>query len=440
MQKLEWKTEKRKVNDLIPYEGNPRVLTEKQKADLKKSLEKFGLVEIPAVNTDNRIIAGHQRLAMMKVLGKGEEEIDVRVPSRQLSEAEFREYLLRSNKNTGEWDWALLAQFNMDFLKDVGFDSKELDKLFSEDVKGDDNFDPDEQYSSISEPESKLGEIYELGPHRLMCGDATNLEHVEKLVGGGVVDMVFTDPPYNVDYQGGMGTHSQNKREGIENDDMPAEEFGEFMRKSVRNMLAVCRGVFYICMGSKELGNLKNVFESEGGHWQSFIIWVKNTFTLGRADWQNQYEPILYGWHKDTVNHYFAGWRNEANTWEDLEESKPTWDGNKMTIKLGEYHIELDALVTGRIINKKNQTDIWHEKKPSRSTEHPTMKPVKLVAKAIKASSMRDQTVIDLFGGSGSTLIACEELGRKCLMMELDPKYVDVIRKRYAAFVEKAKK
>jgi DNA modification methylase len=233
-----------------------------------------------------------------------------------------------------------------------------------------------------------------------------------------------------------MGTHSQNKRDRIENDNMSDDAFSELLKKSIRNMLDVCKGVFYICMGSKELGSMKNIFESEGGHWQSFIIWVKNTFTLSRSDWQNQYEPILYGWNKDTVNHYFAGWRNEANVWEDLEELNPVWDGEKTKINLGEYHLELDQMVTGRVISKKHQTDIWREKKPTKNPEHPTMKPVRLIAKAIKASSVRNQTVLDIFGGSGSTLIACEELDRRCLMMELDPKYVDVIRKRYERFVK----
>ena len=440
MEALTWTTQKRKVNDLVPYELNPRKISSSQRQSLKESLEKFGLVEIPAINSDNTIIAGHQRLAILKLIGKGDEEIEVRVPSRKLTDLEFKEYLVRSNKNVGEWDFDILSKFDLNFLKNIGFDSKELDKIFSDNIKGDDDFDAEGQYQSISTPQSKLGEVYELGNHRIMCGDATNIEHVKKLVGGGVVEMVFTDPPYNVDYQGGMGAHSKNKREGIENDNMSADEFKEFLTKSVRNMLSVCKGVFYICMGSKELGNLRNIFESEGGHWQSFIIWVKNTFTLGRVDWQNQYEPILYGWHKDTVNHYFAGWRNEANVWEDLEELNPVWDGKKMKINLGEYHLELDALVTGRVISKKHQTDIWREKKPSRSVEHPTMKPLKLVAKAIKASSMRGQTVMDLFGGSGSTLIACEDLDRKCLMMELDPKYVDVIRNRYEKFVNGKKK
>jgi DNA modification methylase len=146
---------------------------------------------------------------------------------------------------------------------------------------------------------------------------------------------------------------------------------------------------------------------------------------------------MLYGWREGVVNHYFAGWRDEGNVWDDLETLKPKFDGEKTTIKLGEYHLELDGEVTGKIIRKKDMTDIWNEKKPSKSKEHPTMKPVKLVGKAIKASSRRDDIVLDTFGGSGSTLIACEELDRVCYIMELSPMYCDVIRQRYEKFINK---
>ncbi len=430
-----------KIQDLKPATYNPRKWSDKATAELKESIKRFGMIDpIIANGAPKRkgiVIGGHFRLKVAKDLGyKTVPVVYVNIPSAEKE----KELNLRLNKNTGDWDLDLLAQFEMSLLKDVGFDSKDLDKLFGEETEDDDQFDPDEVLGGITEPESKLGEIYELGTHRLMCGDATNPEHLRKLLDGKEADMVFTDPPYNVDYQGSMNTHTQNKREGIKNDAMSTEEFAEFLRKAIRNMLQNCKGVFYICMGSKELGSMKQIYEDEGGHWQSFIMWVKNTFTLSRSDWQNQYEPILYGWHGETVNHYFAGWRDEANVWEDLEALKPAFNGKTTTIKLGEIHLELDGPVTGRVINKKALTDIWREKKPSKSTEHPTMKPIKLVAKAIKASSTRDQIVLDPFGGSGSTLIACEELGRKCCMMELDPKYVDVIRKRYAKFLEKDKK
>ena len=245
--------------------------------------------------------------------------------------------------------------------------------------------------------------------------------------------MVFTDPPYNVDYQGGgsYANHGTPKREKIENDKQTGEKFKSFLDESIKNMFAFCEGAFYICMSSKELASLKDVFEKNGGHWQSFIIWVKNTFTLSRSDWQNQYEPIMYGWNADIKNHYFAGFRDEGNVWENLETILPAFDGETTTIKVGNYHLKLKGKIEGKICRKKDCVDIWNEKKPTKSKEHPTMKPLRLMEKAIKASSLRGQIVLDTFGGSGSTLIAAELTGRQCRMMELDEKYCDVIVKRW---------
>lgn len=222
---------------------------------------------------------------------------------------------------------------------------------------------------------------------------------------------------------------------------MSAEAFHQFLNDSIRNMLAYTQGAFYICMSSKELASLKDVFERNGGHWQSFIIWVKNTFTLSRSDWQNQYEPILYGWNDDLKNHYFAGMRDEGNVWENLEKLRPTYDGLETVIKIGQYHLKIKGQAEGVVCRKNESVDIWYEKKPTKSTQHPTMKPLKLVAKAIKASSLRGGVVLDSFLGSGSTLIAAEETGRVCYGMEIDCHYVQVIIDRWELLTsEKAKK
>jgi DNA modification methylase len=430
IQKIEWRTERRKVDDLIPHEANPRTITPEQKEKLRASLEKFGLVELPAINADGKIVAGHQRCAVLKLLGRGQEEIEVRVPSRMLTPEEFDQYLLTSNRVAGEWDWGKLLGFDKDLLWASGFDSKEIDKIFSKMEIAEDEFDAELEHAKIVEPIARPGDLFEIGEHRILCGDATNPDDAAKLMLGNKASLVFTDPPYNVNYQGAMNTHSQSKREGIENDDMSEEQFAEFMRKALRVMMANASGIFYICMSSKELWSLKKIFETEGGHWQSFIIWVKNTFTLSRSDWQNKYEPILYGWNAKTKNHYYAGWRNESNVWDGLDSLKPDYDGKTTRIKLGDYHLELDGAVTGRVISKKNQVDIWEEKKPSRSKDHPTMKPLKLIARALTASSTRGQIVSDFFAGSFSTLIAAHDLERKFYGMELDPKYVDVGIKR----------
>jgi DNA modification methylase len=433
-QKLSWHTEQRKVRDLIPYEANPRKLTEEQARQLQKSIERFNLISIPTIDTDNKLVGGHQRIKTLHVLGRSDEVIDVRVPNRKLTDEEFKEINLRENKNTGEFDFDMLGFFDEEMLKDVGFSSKELDKITGDDEEEEDDFDEEEILALP--PKSKYGDVYECGDHIVMCGDATKEEDVDKLLAGERAAMVFTDPPYNIDYQGGMNTHGQNKRKGIQNDKMSKDSFATFLDGVCTQLNRVSDGAIYICMSSVEIDTLKKSFEQTGGHFQSFIIWVKNTFTLSRSDWQNQYEPMLYGWPKGVKNHYFVNWRDEGNVWDDIKGVKPVYDGSKTTIKLGDFHLELDGEITGKICSKKECTDIWREKKPAKSDLHPTMKPIKLVAKAIKASSVRDNIVLDTFAGSGSTLIACEGLGRKCRTMELDPKYVDVIVARWEALTK----
>ncbi len=246
--------------------------------------------------------------------------------------------------------------------------------------------------------------------------------------------MVFTDPPYNVDYT------SDNKREKIQNDAMSPEEFRKFMNESLVAMLTHCDGVFYVCMSSKELASLKDAFEKNGGHWQSFIIWVKNTFTLSRSDWQNQYEPIMYGWNGKNKKHYFTGFRDEGNVWENLDRLKPTFDGKETTLKVGAFHLKIKGEIEGKIVRKTETMDIWHEKKPTRSSDHPTMKPIRLVAKGIKASSKVGDIVLDPFCGSGSTIIACEETKRKGYGMEIEPKYVQVIIDRWKLLTKQNEK
>ena len=184
-------------------------------------------------------------------------------------------------------------------------------------------------------------------------------------------------------------------------------------------------------MSSTELDTLKIAFESASGHCQSFIIWVKNNFTLSRSDYQHIYEPILYGWPSDVVNHFFTEDRDIANVWEDLREVKTKFDGEYTSIKFQGFEVKIKGKAEGTIKRKKQKTDIWRYDKPIVSKEHPTMKPLELCQQAIRNSSNREDIILDLFGGSGSTLIASESLNRVCYMMELDPRYTDVIIKRW---------
>lgn len=411
------------INKLKPYDKNAKKHDKKQIKQVAESIKRFGFVQPLVADKEGTLIIGHCRLEAAKTLKLSEVPV-LRVEG--LSDNEVKALRLADNKlNESDWDMPSvideLRLLDKDLAILTGFDADVFEPVSEDDF--------DEELPA--EPKAKLGDIYKLGEHRLMCGDSTKAEEVAKLLEGERVSMVWTDPPYNIAYEGGMSTHGQNKREMIKNDKMSSDEFYTFLHKAIKNMIENCDGAMYVCMSSSELINLKRAFEDAGGHYQSFLIWAKNTFTLSRSDWQNQYEPILYGWPQKVTNHYFVGHRNIGNVWEDIGDVKPLFENGKTTIKVGEVHLELDGEVTGKIIRKADQVDLWKEKKPTKSTDHPTMKPVKLVARAMRASSQRGDSVLDLFGGGGSTLICAEEMGRKAYIMELDPKYIDSMIARW---------
>lgn len=390
LEKLKWTTTKRRVKDLLPWEKNPRRLTTEQAEQLKTSIEKFDLAEIPAVDTDGRIVAGHQRVATLKLLGRGAELIDVRVPSRKLSAAEFREYNLRSNKNTGEWDLELLGDMDEALLKSVGFSPDELDNIFKADAG---LTDPDEVPPLPEKARTRPGDMYELGEHRLMCGDSTSETDVALLMGGAGADMIFTDPPYNVGYVG-----KGKKKLTIQNDSMAEDQFCAFLTKAFSAMRKTCAGgaPYYVCHADVMTATFRRALLAAGFEVKQTLIWSKSAFVLGRQDYQWQHEPILYGWAAGASHRWFGG---------------------------------------------RAETTVWNIARPAANDEHPTMKPVELCARAIGNSSRRGGNVLDLFGGSGSTLIACEQLKRRAYLMELDPKYADVIIERWEKFTgQKAKR
>lgn len=247
--------------------------------------------------------------------------------------------------------------------------------------------------------------------------------------------MAFTDPPYNVDYAGGTNVRGTDKERKIQNDTMTRGDFSEFLTKAMQPIVENTDGGIYVCMSSSQLDLLRNAFEKANGHWQSFIIWVKSNFTMSRADYQNTYEPILYGWRDGIVNHYFTQRRDIANVWEDLSKVKTEYDGKDTTITFQGFKVKIQGKVEkGEVIRKKQHTDIWRHDKPIASKLHPTMKPVSLVVEAITNSSSEGDIVLDTFGGGGSTLIACEKTGRICYIQELDEKFVDVIVQRYVDY------
>lgn len=364
---------------------------------LRCSIEEFGYVEPVIWNQrTGNIVGGHQRFKVLAALGHT--EIDCVV--LDIDEQREKALNVALNKIGGEFDIPLLT----DLLRDLGdsgfdvsltgFDAAEMDELFSDKPAGkvkEDGFDADKAVAEIDTPVTQRGDIWLLGRHRLMCGDSTDATDVHRLMDGARARCVFTDPPWNVDY-GADAKHPSWKARQILNDKMSTERFGAFLLAAFRAMAGVSEPgcMAYVVMSAQEWGNLMPVMREAGYHWSSTIIWAKDTLVLSRKDYHTQYEPIWYGWLEG------AG---KAKRLHPLRDRK--------------------------------QSDLWQIPRPKSSAEHPTMKPVALVAKALMNSSRAGDVVLDLFGGSGTTLIAAGQTDRFCRMMELDPKYCDVIVKRY---------
>ena len=376
------------VETLVPYARNPRNNTAAIDA-VKASIAEFGFRQPIVVDEKLAVIVGHTRLEAAKQLGLKTVPVHV---AEGLTPAQAKAYRIMDNRSheNAEWDDELLRLEFGDLRLDdfdlalTGFVSEELDKLLgAEEIEG--LTDPDEAPAVPEVPVSKLGDLWILGDHRVLCGDSTVMTDVEKLMGGQLADMSFCDAPYNVDYGNSAKDKMRGKDRRILNDAL-GEGFYQFLYDACVNLLMVTKGACYLSMSSSELDTLQRAFKAAGGKWSTFIIWAKNTFTLGRADYQRQYEPILYGW-KDGSQHYWCGARDQG--------------------------------------------DVWFVDKPRVNDLHPTMKPVELVERAITNSSKSRDIVLDLFGGSGTTLIAAERTGRSARLMELDPKYVDVIVQRW---------
>ncbi len=376
---------------LIPYARNARTHSDEQVAQIAASIVEFGFTNPVLAGSDGVIIAGHGRLAAAQRLGLAEVPV---VVLDHLTPSQRRALIIADNRiaeNSG-WDPELL-RLETDALRDddfdvsiTGFDADALSDLLDGEETDQTGQTDDDQIPEVQEDAvSKPGDIWILGPHRVLCGDATKTESYDALLVGDPVDMVFSDLPYNVNYANSAKDKMRGTHRPILNDNL-GDQFGAFLEASLVPMLQRCQGAVYIAMSSSELDTLQTAFRAAGGKWSTFIIWAKNTFTLGRADYQRQYEPILYGWPEGKQRH---------------------WCGDR------------------------DQGDVWHIKKPAKNDLHPTMKPVELVERCIRNSTKPGQTVMDPFGGSGTTLIAAEKSGRVARLMELDPKYVDVIVRRW---------
>ena len=377
---------------LLPYVRNARQHSDEQIAQIAASIAEFGFVNPILTGADGVLVAGHGRLAAARKLGLPTVPV---VVLDHLTPTQRRALVLADNRlaELSTWDDALL-RIELEALQDegfdldlTGFDADALAELLAgEEPEHEGQTEDDAVPEMPEEPVSKPGDVWRLGPHRLVCGDATTAEAYARLFPDGErADMVFTDPPYNVNYANSAKDKLRGKHRPILNDAL-GEGFYDFLFDALALIMAHTRGAIYVAMSSSELDTLQAAFRAAGGHWSTFIIWAKNTFTLGRADYQRQYEPILYGWPEGATRH---------------------WCGDR------------------------DQGDVWAIKKPQKNDLHPTMKPVDLVERAIRNSSRPGDVVLDPFGGSGTTLIAAEKAGRVARLIELDPKYADVIVRRW---------
>lgn len=411
----------RKTADLIPYVNNARTHSEQQVLQIAASIKEFGFNSPVLVDGENGIIAGHGRVMAAKKLGLDE------VPTielKHLTKTQKKAYILADNRlalNSG-WDNDLLALelqkleeegFNLELL---GFDNTELSLIGDEEDVQDGLTDEDEIPDAPIEPITKLHDVWVLGNHRLMCGDSTSINDVDILMGGGKADMVWTDPPYNVAIEGIAGK--------ILNDDMSDESFKKFLLDVYACYFMVIKdgGVIYVAHADSERVNFTKCFKDAGFKLSQVLIWVKQSGTLSRQDFNWQHEPILYGW-KEGAAHYFCGDFTRTSVIDDDIDIKKM---NKA---------ELQELVNSYRTEQKNTA--LRENRPSRSELHPTMKPVNLVQRMIEWSSKPKEIVLDLFGGSGTTMMACQNSSRHARLMELDPKYCDVIVKRWQDFTGK---
>ena len=434
------KTEKRKLTELRAAEYNPRKTLTPEDSEyqkIKRSIEEFGYVDPIIINEDGTIIGGHQRTTVLKDLGY--EEVDVVVVD--LDKQKEKALNIALNKITGEWDELKLKDLLLDLdlgdydITFTGFEQKDLtelvDSLAVEPETVDDEFDEEEALEQISEPVTRLGDVWILGRHRLMCGDSTSQEDVAMLMNGEMADLIVTDPPYNVNYGDKaemLDTYLPGKghrnTSHIKNDNMDNTSFYQFMLQIYQSAYEFMRaGAAIYVFHAESTGHIfRQAFLDAGLKLAQCLIWEKNNFVLGRQDYQWRHEPCLYGW-KEGAAHYFINDRTQDTV---ILEDEIDFEAMKKS--------ELIAYLEELRRKYKDRTSVIYENKPTRNDIHPTMKPIALMGKFITNSSKSGWNVLDLFGGSGSTLMAAEQLGRNAYLMELDEKFCDVIVKRWEEY------
>ncbi len=417
MKKLQWHTVQKRVNDLIPQEVNPRIITDKQMSDLKKSLNKYNLVEIPAIDLTGKILAGHQRVRALQLLGRGEELIDVRIPNRKLTEKESKQYLIASNALGGDWDFESLKSFNLDILLDTGFDTMQLAKFWDEEKEiKDDSFNIEKELKNIIVPKTKLGDIVLLGNHKIICGDSTRIETLNKLFREEKASMIYSDPVYNlrINYDSGIG--GNNNYGGNVNDCRTFEEYKIFIKESLDCAISVSfpdTHIFYWC-DQIYIGLIQEIYRILGINNKRVCLWLKNNQNpVPKVAFNKVYEPAVYGIRGNPYLNKSINNLNEVM-------NKEFTTGNDLLT-------QVDSFI-----------DVWTSKRLSaKDYEHATSKPPRLHEKAIKRCTKPGDIILDSFLGSGSTLLAGEQLDRRVYGCELEPRFCDLIVKRYEKFTNK---
>lgn len=411
-QKLEWRTERRKVKDLVPYKDNPRTLSATQLEGLKRSLKKFNLAELPAINTDGNIVAGNQRVLTLSLLGRGEEEIEARVPNRPLTESEFRDYLLTSNRSGGSWDFEKLCQdFSLEELLTAGFDSIDLSSIFDDNLDvSDKDFDEKEEIEKAQNTDIRPGDYFALGRHRLLCSDATHPENVKKLMAGATADLVNDDLPFNIGLSYDKGVSNNASYGGTTDDSKSDEEYELFVKAVMQNALSVAKKdahIFFWC-DERYVWLFQKLYRELGIDSKRLCIWIKDNFSpTPKTAFNKVTEFAVYG----TIGKPYLS--NKLKNLNEIQNKEIT-TGNRLTDDI------LDLF------------NIWLVKRlPSSEYKHPTQKNPTLHEKSLRRCTRPGDIVLDLTAGSGSILSACEQLGRTAYLNELEPVFCQVIINRF---------
>jgi len=410
--KITWRTEMRKVNDLIPYALNPRVSSDIQDKGMDRSFNKFGYAELIAINADGKIVAGHRRVETLKRIGKGDDTIEVRVPDRLLTEEEFRDYLLTSNKSGGSWDWAkLAADFGIDELLTAGFDGSDLSNIIDDNLEiQDDGFNEAEELEKIKKTDIKQGNLFALGPHRLLCADSTDPASAKKLVGGAKIDFIDCDIPYNISLNYDTGIGGKAKYGGSTDDKKSPEEYRKFVSAIITNALAVSKDSCHLFLwhDEKSTGMVQDLFKESSVDFKRLCLWAKDN--------QNPTPQVAFNRAVELCAYGTRGKPYLSDKIKNLNEflNKEIGTGTRL-------HDDILDLF-----------NIWLVKRlPGNEYEHPTQKSPTLHEKALRRCSKPGDTVLDLTAGSGSLLMAAHQMKRIAYVCDAEPVFCQLIINRF---------